>query len=497
MPLLWGGACLALWLLLLWLLPHKIQNTTQLNPLFWLLLASLACMIAWRSRELANTLAATLCLLCIGFAARLATELQARSLTSTIAWGWLVAGALNSIFGLCQYFGWTAEPLGTAFGFLRQRNQLATLCNIALLALLYLWFKQGASSRSSAYKGIAAFACLLLTATLAATCSRAGLLELIILSLALLIYASSVRHRKRSLANQVMLLVALILASYALCAWLLPVMSGSPESILGRIAMLSSETTAEVTEQTQNSRRLLWSNTVSIISAQPMLGVGWRELAYTLRISNFEPSDRFAQQADHAHNLPLQLAAELGLPFTMIWFCLLAWLVLRYKSVLLKSPEQALASGVLTTIGVHSLLEYPLWYAPFQITAGLAAGLVFIQTSRAKSNPNNGAASLSTYGFAGIGLLCFCAYAAFDYHRVRQLFLSDGERSALYRGDVYAHAQSSWLFAAQVRFATFLTTPITPDNATRMRHLGEEVMHFSPEPLVVQKLVEAKAYALE
>jgi hypothetical protein len=27
--------------------------------------------------------------------------------------------------------------------------------------------------------------------------------------------------------------------------------------------------------------------------------------------------------------------------------------------------------------------------------------------------------------------------------------------------------------------------------------LGEEVMHFSPEPLVVQKLAEAKAYALE
>ena len=135
--------------------------------------------------------------------------------------------------------------------------------------------------------------------------------------------------------------------------------------------------------------------------------------------------------------------------------------------------------------------------APFQITAGLAAGLVFIQTSRAKSNANNGPASLSAYGFAGIGLLCFCAYAAFDYHRVRQLFLNDSERSALYRSDAYAHAQPSWLFATQVRFATFLTTPITPDNATRMVHLGEEVMHFSPEPLVVQKLAEAKAYALE
>lgn len=454
-------------------------------------------MIAWRSRELANTLAATLCLLCVGLAAQIATQLQARGLASSIAWGWLVAGALNAIFGLWQYFGLTAEPLGTAFGLLRQRNQLATLCNIALLALLYLWFKHRVISQSKTYQGAAVLACLLLIATLAATCSRAGLLELIILSIALLVYAVRVRHRNRVLAKQILLIVTWTLVSYALCAWLLPLMSGSPESILGRIAMLSLETTAEVTEQTQSSRRLLWSNTVSIISAQPMLGVGWRELAYTLRTSNFEPSDRFAEQADHAHNLPLQLAAELGLPFTVAWFCLLAWLILRHKSMSLKSPEQTLAWGVLAIIGVHSLLEYPLWYAPFQIAVGLAAGLVFTQTTPSQFSAGNRPASLAAYGFLGVGLLCFCTYAAFDYHRVRQLFLSDSERSAWYLDDVYAHAQSSWLFATQVRFATFLTTPITPDNATRMLHLGEQVMHFSPEPLVAQKLAEAKTYALE
>jgi hypothetical protein len=87
--------------------------------------------------------------------------------------------------------------------------------------------------------------------------------------------------------------------------------------------------------------------------------------------------------------------------------------------------------------------------------------------------------------------LAALAYVLWDYHRISQLFLSEDSRSPAYRVDTLAKARGSWLFASQVEFAEFTTAPLTLANAAAMADLGEAVMHYSPEPQVAQKLVEA------
>ncbi len=486
-PLLWGAACLALWLLMEALSSPHVKNVPSLHTLFWLLLVSLACMIAWRSRDLPNALAVALCLASIGLAARLAAKLNTTKAAHVIAWGWLLAGLINSAIGLMQYFGLTAEPLGTAFGLLRQRNQLATLCNIALLSLLYLWHRHSRTPNTASLSRhmLAVLACALLTAALAATCSRAGLLELLVLSCTTLVYGLVMRRR------HIVHLIIFALASYALYAWWLPLASGSPETILGRISILAPITGDPTNPQLQDGRRLLWANALTLIHAHPLLGVGWRELASTLHTTDFGVAARFSDQADNAHNLPLQFAVELGLPFTALWFGLVAWLIFHYKPWCARAPEQILAWGVLTAIGLHSLLEYPLWYAPFQIAVGLSAGILFVRTKPSVLRNNHAAVSPIWHALASLGLLCFCAYAAFDYHRIRQMFIANDERSSFYIENTYAKAHESWLFAAQVRFAKLTTTPATPDNAAELWQLGHEVLHFSPEPVVFQALIHA------
>jgi len=446
-------------------------------------------MIAWRSRDLPNTLAAALCLASIGLAANLSAKLHALKTAHVIAWGWLLAGFINAAVGLGQYFGLMSEPLGTAFGLLRQRNQLATLCNIALLSLLFIWQRRSAQPQTTKRMTyLTAAVCTLLTAALAATCSRAGLLELVTLCGFALVWAK-VKRRRDVLAATI-----LALLTYVLWASLLPLMSGSPESIFGRVVSLAAAPDGATEMQLQDSRRLLWANTLSIIRLHPLLGVGWRELAHALQTTDLGSLPQFAAQADNAHSLPLQFAAELGLPFTVLWFGLLAWLLLRHRPWRAQAPEQVLAWGVLTVIGIHSLLEYPLWYAPFQIAIGLSVGALFIQASVAQTRQEKASASTSWHGLASICLLCFCAYAAIDYHRIRQLFITADERSALYQGGAYAKAEASWLFASQVRFAKLTTTPVTQDNAAELWQLGHEVLHFSPEPLVFQTLINAGAW---
>jgi hypothetical protein len=54
-----------------------------------------------------------------------------------------------------------------------------------------------------------------------------------------------------------------------------------------------------------------------------------------------------------------------------------------------------------------------------------------------------------------------------------------------------AKIQSSWLFQNQVKFAELTITELTPANAQHMYELALDLLHFSPEPRVVQKLVES------
>jgi O-antigen ligase len=515
--LLWGGICLGL-LLLLSSKTNQIDSNDRVNTqrprsLHLLLLVVLAGMVAWRSTSSANALAAGVCIAAIGLSAHLSQLYIQHKLVHWIAYGWLLGGLINSALALAQYFGLTPEPVGTAFGFLRQRNQMATLCTTAIVALLYVihtarWLRpieqRLLPQRLLPQRFLALSAAAVLCAALAATCSRTGFLQLIVVCATALALACKTSIARR---GQLALAACAFIACYALAAWALPQLSHHPETVMTRV--LDAADTARI--QINDSRRPLWDNTRALIEAQPLFGVGWRELAYNLHITDFGVSPRFHAQADHTHNIVLQFAVELGLPFTMLWFLLLLYGVISLKPWRVRAPAALLGWGVLTMIAIHSLLEYPLWYAPFQIALGLALGLVIAcqptaPTSQAASAPRISSLAGMTRSatmkkimaqvpsICGAGLLLFCIYAAFDYHRMSQLFLSTDKRADIYQANTMAKVEGSWLFANQVRFAKLLITPVTEANAKEIWTLGQQVIHFSPEPRVFKVLIAAGGF---
>jgi hypothetical protein len=88
-------------------------------------------------------------------------------------------------------------------------------------------------------------------------------------------------------------------------------------------------------------------------------------------------------------------------------------------------------------------------------------------------------------------LLVFAGYGAYDYHRVSQIYLDVESRSSLYSGDALGHAKRSVLFQRQARFAELVTTPVTPASAPRVLQLAADLVHFSPEPRVIEALIES------
>ncbi len=88
-------------------------------------------------------------------------------------------------------------------------------------------------------------------------------------------------------------------------------------------------------------------------------------------------------------------------------------------------------------------------------------------------------------------VLVSAAYAAWDYHSISQIYLPPEQRASAYREDTLEKIRGAWLFSDQVRFAEYTTTPLTRNNAKQLYDMGLQLLHYSPEARVVEKLIES------
>jgi Virulence factor membrane-bound polymerase, C-terminal/O-Antigen ligase/Protein glycosylation ligase len=505
-----------------WAMPARtvlsVGNTSsfKLSRAVWVFFAANAAYFALRTLgqgvnvEAGATLVAwggVLLMACVG--AALIREQEPLSTTDfklslpsarALAITWLIVALLSALMGLVQYlelepwFGpWISHSGdGVAYANLRQRNQFATLCGIGLLALIYLQNVNLASiSASSPIKQctgsyqfrnliVAAWpwaAAAVLAMGNALSSSRTGALQWLLIAVALLCWRGSLAARARRLGFGAL---GIYLVMLALMPWFADAVGNASSGLWGR---------AQENGAPGVGRTWLYSNVLDLIAQKPWLGWGWRELAYAHYISVFPV--RFVELLDNAHNLPLHLAVELGTPYAVL-FCgaVLVWIA-RARPWREADATRQLAWGVLLLLGVHSMVEYPLWYGPFLMTLGLCIGLLqprFYASNQPVAQQNNAQAAIK---FAAWLLIILTAYIAYDYHRVSQIYTTAEQRSSLYPGDALAHAQQSVLFQKQARFAELVTTPVTTQTAPRVLQLAAELVHYSPEPRVIEALIES------
>jgi O-antigen ligase len=278
------------------------------------------------------------------------------------------------------------------------------------------------------------------------------------------------------------------LVAFAVATWVLPLAAGLDPNGSGILGRVHEDVAACF------SRKILWANVLHLISLKPWWGWGWGELNYAHFI-NLYPGARFCDILDNAHNLPLHLAVELGIPVAAVMCGLCIWLIARAKPWREVHPQRQMAWAVIALIGLHSMLEYPLWYGPFQMALGLSVWVLMrnsVATVPAgRTLRSNWATGLAVRLFAISILTACCGYAAWEYWRVSQLYLTPDARAAEYRQDTLAKVQSTLLFKNQVKFAELTTTEVTSVNAPAMLQLSKDLLHFSPEPRVVEKAIES------
>lgn len=426
--------------------------------------------------------------------------------------GLLLAALLASAIGLLQYFDAAAglEPWvhasrpGQAMGNLRQRNQQATLLSMGVWALLWglaqaqaRWHTQetgGGAALHAAQRSwsmgvvgvLTAWALALLAVGSAATASRTGLAQWLVL-LVLLVWW------RASLGRLVLVLALAGLLIYGAASGLLPGLlwqwtGFQADGLLARFGDAPGCT----------SRRVLWSNVLYLIAQKPWLGWGWGELDYAHYITLF-PGPRFCVLLDNAHNLPLQLVVELGLPVALlVCGAVLAW-VWSSRPWRETDPARQLAWGILALVGLHSMLEFPLWYGPFQLVTSLAVFILWRRPDGGRSlqsvNGFEKKRSLALMGKALLAIISIAlmAYASWDYHRVSQVFKPVQERSPALRQDTLLKVSDTRFFSDAVDFAVLTTTPVNQATAKRVHVLATALLHYSPEPRVIEPLIESAA----
>lgn len=410
----------------------------------------------------------------------------------TVASAWWTAATLSALFGLLQYFGVTealspwvnSTRIGEAYANLRQRNQFATLCNIGFAALMWSVLHRSARTKQPVTLSpvVVLASVVLLQMGNAASASRTGLLQLVLL-LALFSLWGAWRsaHARRVLVAAVM--------AYALAAVALPMLLGLDPLSSGMLARLHEG------DSLCASRLTMWRNVLHLIAQKPLLGWGWGELDYAHFITLYA-GPRFCEILDNAHNLPLQLAVELGLPVALACCALGGWAVWRTQPWREKDATRQMAWAVVAVIMLHSLLEYPLWYGPFQLALGLSVWLLW----RSADNAHpilKGISPVTPYLRARVALFLIAilftgiGYAAWDYNRVSQIYIAPQERMSAYRDNTLQKIKDSWLFQGQVEFATLATLVLSPENAAQVNGLAKSLLHFSPEPRVIESVIES------
>ncbi|RVT52652.1 PglL family O-oligosaccharyltransferase [Rubrivivax albus] len=435
---------------------------------------------SWGPGALPSSLALSALGLLLAAAVMVAAGASARSTASAQAlfaafcWGWVVAGGVNLAIAAVQVFApawpdgtWLARSglPGRAVGNLRQPNHLSSLLMWSALAVVALHQMGHWRPRPAAAMFAALVAGVVLTA------SRTGLVSVLLLAGWGLVDRSLARDVRRLLVAAPLLYG---LAWGAMWAW-----AHAEGGTFGGEARLRET-------DISSSRFGIWANALTLIARQPWTGVGFGEfnLAWSMTPFPGRPTAFF----DHAHNLPLHLLAELGLPLGGAVCVLLGWSLWRALRAApgQQAPWQRCAAMFALMIGVHSLLEYPLWYAYFLLPLAWVWGFALGRPVGAAEPAPTAVTARLRPGLAAVVVLAALAVVA-DYQRVVRIFEAPAGAAPL--AQRIADGRASLLFAHHGDYAAATTGLPQPDGLGAF----DDARHYLLDTRLMRAWAEALA----
>lgn len=280
----------------------------------------------------------------------------------------VIYGLALAVFGLIQHFAWNGKlywlrPLTVAasspFGPFVNHNHFAGYLEM-LAPLPVALIVTGAVSRGRRLFYL--FAAAMMGLAVVASLSRAGMLSLgaaMLLLLALSFRFRPQPGRLQFAASRLGSAGAVIVVSLAILAGIFWI---GADPVIDRVTVGKLAGAEAGTETFHSSRGWIWQDTVRMVSASPVLGVGLG--AFQTAWPNYSEADG-ALIVDKAHNDYLQLLAETGFigGLLALWFIITIFRLvaqgLQSRDPLLIATALGSAAGI-TAMLVHSFFDFNL-----------------------------------------------------------------------------------------------------------------------------------------
>ncbi|QDC43423.1 PglL family O-oligosaccharyltransferase [Methylophilus medardicus] len=294
-------------------------------------------------------------------------SLGLKSVVTTLAWALVLAAAINSVFVVLQLLLQfeilqtlnlaKLIPHLTSYGMLGQSNHFANITALAMCSLIYLYSRH-ACNRTWLIIGLLTGLCLL-----SLSGSRSSLLYLI--AIAMLCW---VRQRQPSSETEspdtaitlfrlsLILIPTFVILQIVLTTFL-------PQAFIHTPVARAMEA---VINPSASLRWQFWQTSLALFNQSPLLGMGIGQIRWQTFVTADLPTINHAHMFfEHAHNLFLHLLTEVGLVGLIIVFAGLILWILPFFKQRSRDPETIWLLGILAILGIHSQLEYPLWYSYF------------------------------------------------------------------------------------------------------------------------------------
>ena len=380
----------------------------------------------------------TLTLLVAAHGFHISTKDESKIIFKTIAYSLLIASICSAIIGWFQFFNiqfppWVSlltEP-GRVFANVRQPNQLASVLAIGVWSACWL------RDQKEIHRVTLALLLLALTPCLVFTGSRMAILLLVFI--ACWGAYTEMRDRKR-LSFIYVYLIFLYIATWYLAEY------ARQQGILffhGGERISSADPTG--------LRWQLWKNSFEMSLLNPIMGCGFNQFNFCFIHAPLDP--RAPAAFDHAHNIILQWAVEYGWPLTIILTLMASfWLFKIFKN----RQDQYInySIGFFGIIGIHSMLEHPLWYAAFLMPTAFLTGFCSGRFYPNEKTPSSSDASFGKFKsmrvFLLTSILTCSIYSIYIHTKIAKNYDPSHAMTAAQR---HENTKASWIFSPQIAYA--------------------------------------------
>jgi hypothetical protein len=215
----------------------------------------------------------------------------------------------------------------------------------------------------------------------------------------------------------------------------------------------------------------------------PIGGVGFKQFAWNHFLLTAQNPGAAASEGiiDHAHNLIFQIAAEFGAFGLILLFGGIGWWGWSLRRTPVDSSLWWMAS-VLGVLGLHSMLEYPLWYAYF---LGIAALVMGAAESGSPSVHDKSSGRIILCMVVLLGLVAFTNVYR-DYRVMQSLQHIANHEPATASGpgnsnvQILLDLQRSSLFAPFIEFALARRMLLNQEHLKDKIVLNQRAMNFQP-----------------